>query len=1029
MSDKQNSYLSNLPESRIGKTLRRLTILFLMLLYLSSVSQNVSKTGGVCFRVDDNPPLAKLNQFDSIFKKHNLNFCLAITSWTLPVSLPYVTKLKEFISSGHEVMDNTPTHQTQYFTLLNAQDTALYSNDWGVDHFNGSQVCLKYTSVDTMTNHNEGRLNISGNQVISVNPGEFANLSGDPYFFAFYLNSTRKVYLWYDLQNINPNDPDTLKLKSFWGEPVDLGTLWWARYHKLMPRDVHMNPYSVRLLGMRSIKIFDDLAIQRPLTWIHPRGQMPWINALDIKSKLGDSLGYSAGSNFINAAYFCYNELNPSKIKQFSLQSGDISIENNDLQWNKSQIANSFAKHYVKVDVSGLSKVQNDWNSYLRRVDSLLAWCVTSNIPVKTYREWSGLLYDSIPSRVENIFPKLNMDLDADNFPDGYDQDTTFGGIFQVTGGVDESGGRCFIIPGAGDICQVTALGGLEKGANKFSIWLKRTAQDSSNIQVVFNFSESGIIQTLEFPVSKNTWDKQQLIVDVPESASLVNILIKNEGQNQDTVMISGMDFKTTGFLKTSKFPEQKITANEPFVNIDLNTLVVETMYPPSEITWTFRSIDTLHLSILPGMILKTMKPVSFWSGKDSAFLIAHSPDGLKDSCLFKFTSIPIAPDCSGVPITLALLDTLYNDVIIWKSDPYDSSISDSTIYNPTVAPDTTTQYIVTCINPLGNINRDTITLIRYPFPVPGLPADVTICAGGLVRLTAQDGIHFKWNTGNPADTLASLIVNPASSRYYSVLVTNVYDCSASDSTLVNVVEYPIARLYGLLPSYCADDYTATLNGTPPNGMYGSTSPGLIGNQFFPNLANPGVNVIWYTYINSTGCGDTDTVKVIVNPLPVVKRLPDTLLCGGNTITLDAGSGFDNYQWSNGSVDSQTTVDSIGHGLGIYAIWVYVTKNGCVDKDTAYIEFITCPGIQDKDFTDRFSVYPNPVSDEIIVKVKSNKPELLTIQITNINGQVIRQMILENVSNSIPVSNLSKGIYFLRINQGLKRAEYKFLKI
>lgn len=1025
MPDNQYSHFRD-PFLRRAGRIFRLAILFVFFFNLMSVSQNNTKTGGVCFRVDDNPSLIRLNQFDSIFQLHQQKFCMAITSWALPLSPAYVTQLKSFIASGHEVMDNTPTHQTQYFTLLDIQDTALYTNNWGVDHFNGQQVCLKYTSIDTTINHFEGPVNIFGNQLISANPGEFTNLNGNPYFFALYFKFNDKLCLWYDLQNKNPNDPDSLKLKSFWGEPLDLGTHWWASYHKLTQRDVHMHPSAIQLLGSRSLKIFDDLDIQRPVTWIHPAGQMPWLNAYEVKSYFGDSLSYIAGSNFINSAYFCYNETNPGDIKQFSLQTGDISIENYDLQWNKAQIANSFAKHFVKVDLSYFIHLQSDWTAYLQRVDSLLAWCVSSNIPVKTYHEWSTLVYDSLPGRTVNMFPKLHADLDGNNFPDGYDQDTTFGSTFLTTGGVAESNGRCFERGGAGNIFQITGLGGIEKGSNKFSIWVRRTAQDSSKVLAVFSFPESGSVETLEFPVDTTSWEEQFLIVNVPESASLVNILVKNEGQNQDTILVSGMDLRSAGFLTKTKYPEQEIVANEPFESVDLNTLVIDSIYSPADVTWTIQNHNILNLTILPGKILQVMKPVSFWSGNDSTYLIAHSPDGLKDSCYMKFTSLPITPGCSGVPIMLSLLDTLSNDIILWKSIPYDSSMTDTTIYNPVVAPKVTTQYLVTCINPLGNVNRDSITLERYPFPVPDLPADTGMCMGDSIILTARDGFRYLWNTG---DTVASIVVRDSLTQYYSVAVTSEYECTTMDSTLVTVSERPVAQLYGLLPSYCANDYTATLYGLPPGGTMSSTSSGFSGNQFTPSLADPGINLVWYSYANQAGCADTDTVKVRVYPLPVIKALPDSVVCGGRTVILNAGSGFDNYQWSNGSIDSLTSVDSIGHGLGVYAVWVYVTRNGCVDRDTAYIQFVACPGMEDNELLGMFSIYPNPATDEFIIMQKSGKPELLKIQIMDMKGIVVKQMMLENISNKIPISGFPKGTYILRINKGTKQIDYKFIKI
>ena len=1191
MQDKKNSHFRKPLICRAGR-ISRLTLLFVIFFHLVAVSQNISKTGGVCFRVDDNPSLVPLNQFDSIFQKYQQKFCLAITSWALPASPAYVAKLKDYINYGHELLDNTPTHQTHYFKLLNIQDTSLYENSWGVDHFWGDQVCLKYTAIDTTVGHNEGPVNIFGNLVISAYNGEFADLNGNPYYLGLYFTYNNKLCLWYDLKNVDPSNPDTLKLKSFWGEPVDMGTHWWTSYHKMAQRDIYMHPSAIQLLGIRSMKIFDDLDITRPVTWIHPAGQMPWINAYNVKSNLGDSLGYTSGSNFVNSAYFCYNEYNNYDIKQFSLQSGDISIENHDFQWNKTQIANSFAKHFVKVDVSYFTLVQSDWTAYLKRVDSLLAWCIASNIPVKTYREWSSLLYDSLPARFINMFPKLNADLDGNNFPDGYDQDPAFGGIFQTSGGVAESGGRCFKIGGAGNISQITSLGGLEKGSNMFSIWVRRTGIDSSKVIVDFIFPETGTRQTVEFPVDTTIWVKKDTVITVPESASLVNILIKNEGQNQDTVMISGMDMRSAGFLKLTKYPEQSIYANEPFTSVDLNTLVAESIYPPSVINWTIQSHDTLNLTILPGKILQVMKPVSFWTGRDSTYLIAHSPDGLKDSCFMNFVSKPLASGCSGIPVMISLLDTLRNgvyDIIQWKSDPFDSTMSDTTVYNPIVAPDTTTTYTVMCINTVsGNINRDTITLERHPFPKPGLPADTAMCKGDSIRLTAKDGfqylwntgdtlasimvkdtittqysvivtssykcstidsilvtvsekptaqlnglldsycpndwaatlyglpqggtmsstssgfiadtiqsdhaifspkladtginvvwytvtqngcadtdtvkvwvhsvpnpdlppdtaickgdsirltakegLHFLWDTGNPADTLASILLTPAATRDYTVRATNAFGCSATDTTHITVSDR--ALVGGLAPAYCMNDWPASLYGLPPGGTMSSTSSGFKGDpllpdkgQFYPAQADPGVNLVWYTVPFPFGCGDTDTVKVSVYAVPEILPLPDTMLCGGRTITLDAGVGFDNYLWTNGSIDQRTTVDSAGYGLGLYEIWVYVTKDGCVAKENARITFVVCPGLQDKELINEFALYPNPASDEIIIKVKSNIPELLHMQIMDLNGLIVKQMILENISNNIPVADLPRGTYILRIFKGAKKADYKFIKI
>ncbi len=1029
MTDRTYSFPRGIISDRPGWRIRLFFLCLISFLGYSSnvtLAQNITKTGGICFRVDGNPSLAKLVSLDSLFTSHQQKFCLAITSWSLPLTPDYVTKLKEFSATGHEILDNTPTHQTSYFTVLNIQDTSLYSNSWGVDHINGQQVCLKYTSVDLSTPHGEGPLNVFGNQVISANPGEFSDLNGDPYYFALYIQFKDRPYLWYDLKNKNPNDPDSLKIKSFWGEPVDIGTHWWFNYKKLTQREVFMHPAGISLLGKRSQKIFDDLGMELPTTWIHPSGPMPWLNANEVKSNLGDSLGYTCGSNYSSAAYFCFNEANPSLTKQFALQSGDISLENHYFNWNKPRIAEAVAKHFVKVDLSYLSDPVDGWHSYLQRVDSLLTWCTLNNIPVKTYNQWSAMVYDSLPNRGINVFPRLNSDLDGDGFPDGYDQDTaTLAGHFLQTDGVSASGGKSFEIAGSGNICRITTLAGIEKGSNKFTIWVKRTGADSTTVAVVFSFPETGATQTLLFPVDTNIWVKQFQILDVPENASLLNILIRNDGLNTDSVRISGMDLRSTGFLKKTIYPDQEVMQTDQFHNVALNTLVNDSVYAPSTITWTIGHRDTMDLKILTGNILQVLKPCSFWTGRDSTYLIAESEDGFRDSCFMKFISNPLENGCSGVPITLTLLDTLSNDIIRWTSIPFDSLFTDTTIYNPTVAPLVTTQYKVMCINPLGNVNYDSIILFRFPFPEPGLPVDTAICLGDSVLLTSLEGVKFLWSTG---DTTASIWVKPEENTTYTVVATSAFDCSKADSTLVIVAEKPIVKLNGLRTAYCRNDWAATIYGTPPGGTLGATS-GLIGNQFFPDRANIGVNKVWYTYTSETGCGDTDTVTVNVYNLPQIKRLPDTTLCAGKSVVLNAGGGFDNYQWSNGVRDSITQVDSTGFGIGTKAVWVYVTKNGCANKDTAYIQFIICPGLDENSHSGKYVLYPNPVFTELIVKVSDGNTDPFELCIVDMTGAILSRLQYHDLINKVPVDGLRSGIYFIRITRGIEVANYRFIKM
>jgi len=1000
---------------------------FLFLSLLSASGQNASKQGGVCFRVDNNPSLTKVHQYDSVFSKYQQKFCVALTSWVLPIAPIYVDSIRSWITRGHEVMDNTPTHQTQFFKVLNTGDTSLYSGNPGVDHFNNQTVCLKVSSIDTSQSYGEGLVNISGNLVISLKPGDFSDLNGNPYFFALYLSGpVKKLVLWYDLHAANPNDLDSVYVKSFWEEPLNLGTKYGVHYHKLTQRSVIMTQDAILLLGKRTLKIYQDLAIPRPYTWIHPAGQMPWISGNELKWNMGDSLQFAEGSNFINYSKLCYNEFSLYHIAPFGIQSGELSNETQPLQTSKKIIANAIARHYVKIDVAQFQS-SNGWNAFLQRTDSLLSWCSVNNIPVRTYKQWKILLYDSIPNRLAEVFPKLNIDLDKDSFPDGFDQSPDLTGVYDSTDGVSTSGGRCFVMNGNGKICQVSSLAGLETGLNKFTIWTKGNNTDTSKITVRFEFPEQSKIQIMEFNTDTALWIKHTQMLDVPDSVSFMNVLFSHNDLSPDTVKISGLSLCSAGFLNRTSYPSQTKVANETFASIDLNTWVIDTLISPDSVAWTVKYNDTMNLAVLPGNILKVQKPVSFWVGADSAFVIAQSPEGIRDSCKVSFKSTPIPGACAGLPITLTLLDTLENDIIQWTSVPHDSTISDPGIYNPTVNPKITTIYRVLVINPLGPVNRDSITIVRYPFPAPNLKHDTSTCIGNPITLTASGGVHYLWSTG---DSTASITVTPTITTTYKVLVTSDHACSSSDSSIVSVLPLPVVSIYGLSPTYCQTDPPVPMSGLPPGGTFSSTTTAIINNVFYPNLSDPGKNYIWYSFADLNGCRNSDTARVIINPRPNIQNLPDTSLCANYTITLHAGSGFDNYLWSNGSTDSTIVVDSTGYGLGVTPFWVYVTLNGCVDKDTGMVTFIICPiGFPDHEISADLHIFPNPATDEITFYATKLIGTLVHIEILDPSGRIIllERKVIENI-NKINLTGLSKGLYLFRVTSGNKAFLYRFVK-
>ncbi|MFY9280871.1 MAG: T9SS type A sorting domain-containing protein, partial [Bacteroidia bacterium] len=72
-------------------------------------------------------------------------------------------------------------------------------------------------------------------------------------------------------------------------------------------------------------------------------------------------------------------------------------------------------------------------------------------------------------------------------------------------------------------------------------------------------------------------------------------------------------------------------------------------------------------------------------------------------------------------------------------------------------------------------------------------------------------------------------------------------------------------------------------------------------------------------------------------------------------------------------------------------------------------------------FENNISAYPNPANSNINVALNYVQQGATTIELINLNGQVVVSQNAQdmfNTSNTMDVSNLEKGLYILRITNG-----------
>jgi hypothetical protein len=75
-----------------------------------------------------------------------------------------------------------------------------------------------------------------------------------------------------------------------------------------------------------------------------------------------------------------------------------------------------------------------------------------------------------------------------------------------------------------------------------------------------------------------------------------------------------------------------------------------------------------------------------------------------------------------------------------------------------------------------------------------------------------------------------------------------------------------------------------------------------------------------------------------------------------------------------------------------------------------------------------FSLFPNPASDYLVLNAGENYGENIVISIYNIAGQMIESKRYQNGNLRVDVSNLSSGVFFLKVEDGIKSATRKFIK-
>ncbi len=231
----------------------------------------------------------------------------------------------------------------------------------------------------------------------------------------------------------------------------------------------------------------------------------------------------------------------------------------------------------------------------------------------------------------------------------------------------------------------------------------------------------------------------------------------------------------------------------------------------------------------------------------------------------------------------------------------------------------------VTDLNGCVNTSAPATVVVNAP-PVVDLGPDTTICTQTSYTLDAgYPGSTYAWSTGAFTQT-----ITVASTGAYSVTVTDQNGCEGFDYAIVTVSQTltPTITSSGLT-TFCEGD-SIILDAGPGYSTY-LWSDGTTQTQTL-TVHTPGFYQVFVT--NSVGCDGFSApiiVTVLQNPSPAISADGPLSFCPGQDVVLNAGFGYNAYQWSPGLENSQTiTVTQAGD----YSVTV-TGNNGCSGTSAA----------------------------------------------------------------------------------------------
>lgn len=368
-------------------------------------------------------------------------------------------------------------------------------------------------------------------------------------------------------------------------------------------------------------------------------------------------------------------------------------------------------------------------------------------------------------------------------------------------------------------------------------------------------------------------------------------------------------------------------------------------------------------------------------------------------------TATSNSPVCSGTQLQLTA-STVANATYSWTGP------NSFNTQNPTVATATSndagTYTVIATVNGCNSAPATTTVSVTAAPAAPVASSNSPVCVGGTLQLnaTGNSGATYTWTGPNSnnftTQNPSKANITSADAGTYSVVAT-ASGCTSGSSNTITVVVNPAPTRPTVTANdtlICADDSAQVCVPSTYAAYQWNTGPTTA--CFYARQAGN----YYVTVTDANGCtaASTNHLAISVRSVPSIN-----ITQNGDTLRAIGGTA---YQWYlNGvAIPNATSSMYIAKEDGQYSV-LLTDANGCKALSTAVnitVGIAYLPGDH------AFSIYPNPVSDKLVVDF-GTVIQSQQIEIFDITGRRLNELKSEGSKTEINVAHLSAGTYVVKV--------------